>query len=115
MQDSPSGSRLFFPPDRFKQKSIKLLLEEFLDTQDEDEARQCVDDIDATGFQPHLVKAIIVMATEKKEVVREMLLQLITHFTKKSTITAPQFVAGYVFFFSFSFSTSRACSVFAAG
>ena len=57
-----------------------------------------VDDIDATGFQPHLVKAIIVIATEKKEVVREMLLQLITHFTKKSTITAPQFVAGYAFF-----------------
>lgn len=82
------------PLDPETEKSIKLLLEEFLDTQDEDEARQCVDDIEATGFQPHLVKAIIVMATEKKEVVREMLLQLITHFTKKSTITAPQFVAG---------------------
>jgi hypothetical protein len=76
------------------EKSIKLLLEEYLDTQDEEEARQCVDDIGTSGFQPHLVKAIIVMATEKKEVVREMLLQLITHFTKKATINAPQFVAG---------------------
>lgn len=82
------------PLDSETEQAIKMLLEEFLDTQDEEEARQCVDDIQASGFQPHLVRAIIILATEKKEEVREMLLQLTTHLAKKATITAPQFAAG---------------------
>jgi len=77
------------------EKSIRLLIEEYLDTQDQEEARQCLGEIQETGIRPHVVKAIIVFAANKKEEVREMLVELITYFLEKSTVSPAQLSAGF--------------------
>lgn len=54
----------------------------------------CVEEISTSGFKPHLVKAIIVKASEKKEETREMFLRLSSFLAKKSVINALQYAEG---------------------
>jgi len=76
------------------EQRIDILLEEFLSNRDEEEARMCVEEISTSGFKPHLVKAIIVKASEKKEETREMFLRLSSFLAKKSVINALQYAEG---------------------
>ncbi len=74
-----------------------MLLLEFLDSADEEEAIECVKELplETPGVHSALIARILNLAIEKKAPEREALASLLTVLYKKKIISPSHFLAGY--------------------
>ncbi len=76
-------------------KHVRLILAEYKDSHDIEEASKCVQKLEANYYHHELVKRAIVMTMDGPEETRRRTLQLLEHLAKKGQISQTQMVMGF--------------------
>lgn len=77
------------------EKEIDLLLQEYLDTRDKEEALSCMRELGSEDYYPKVITQAVQLALDKKEDEREALFHLLRHFFKHSLMSSAQFEKGF--------------------
>jgi len=77
------------------EKEIDLLIQEYLDTGDKEEALTCMRDLGSEEYYPKVVTHAVQLALDKKEDERESLCHLLRHFFKHSLMSSTLFEKGF--------------------